>query len=89
MMSWLTQVAHEGMSRLTLSQLMPEATITLTACEIEVLKWIAVGKSSYEVGMIMNISERTVNFHINNSMAKLGIYNKIVAVARPIILGLL
>lgn len=34
--------------------------------EVEVLKWLKEGKSSFEVSMILNISERTVNFHCNN-----------------------
>ncbi|MDP2180264.1 LuxR family transcriptional regulator [Methylicorpusculum sp.] len=89
MMSWLAQAAHQGMSRLLLPKLMPEVTLKLSAREIEVLRWTAEGKTSGEVSMIMCIAERTVNFHINNAMAKLGTYNKTATVVKAAILGLL
>jgi DNA-binding CsgD family transcriptional regulator len=37
---------------------------TLSNREIEVLKWAALGKTSWEMSMILEISERTVNFHL-------------------------
>ncbi len=88
-MSWLAQAAHEGMSRLLVSKLMPESTVELTAREIEVLRWTAEGKTSSEVSQIMHIAERTVNFHINNALFKLGATNKTAAAIKAAILGLL
>jgi DNA-binding CsgD family transcriptional regulator len=35
----------------------------LTPREREVLQWIAIGKTSYEIGMILGIGETTVNSH--------------------------
>jgi DNA-binding CsgD family transcriptional regulator len=35
----------------------------LTSREREVLQWMAVGKTSYEIGLILHISETTVNSH--------------------------
>ncbi|MFD2272861.1 LuxR C-terminal-related transcriptional regulator [Undibacterium arcticum] len=61
-MSWLAQVAHEGLSRLVVSKMMPEVDVSLSAREIDVLRWTADGKTSSEVGEILYISERTVNF---------------------------
>ena len=88
-MSSLVQFAHEGMSRLIAAKRPPEAPITLTAREIEVLRWTADGKTSGEVGQIMNISERTVNFHVNNSLEKLGAANKTACVVKAAMLRLL
>lgn len=87
--SWLAQAAHEGMSRLLLPKYMPEAGAVLSAREIEVLRWTADGKTSSEVGMIMNIAERTVNFHVNSALEKLGAVNKTSATIKAAMLGLL
>ena len=88
-MSWLAQVAHEGLSRLVSTRRGPEREISLTAREIEVLRWSADGKTSSEVGEIMSISERTVNFHVNNSLEKLGATNKTAGVIKAALLRLL
>lgn len=88
-MTWLAQAAHEGMARLLVSKLMPEASVELSAREIEVLRWTAEGKTSGDVREIMQISERTVNFHINNTLIKLGAANKTAAAIKAAVLGLL
>jgi DNA-binding CsgD family transcriptional regulator len=53
----------------------------LTPKELEVLKWLKEGKSSWEVSMILNRSERVVEFHINNILKKLNAMNRTHAVA--------
>jgi DNA-binding CsgD family transcriptional regulator len=88
-MAWLTQVAHVGMSRLLTPKLVPESLVIMTAREKEVLRWTAEGKTAYEVGQILAVSERTVNFHINNVVTKLGASNKIQAAVKAASLGLL
>lgn len=85
---WLTQYATEGMTRLVNASKEAEPP-TLTAREVEVLRWTAEGKTSSEVGQIMTISERTVNFHINNSLVKLGAVNKTALVIKAAMLRLL
>lgn len=82
-------MAHEGLPRLLVPKLMPEAAAKLTVREIEVLRWTADGKTSSEVGEIMHISERTVNFHVTNTLLKLGAANKTGAAIKAAILGLL
>lgn len=54
---------------------------TLSAKELEVLKWIKKGKSSWEISIILRISERTVKFHVANIMAKLDAASRSHAVA--------
>jgi LuxR family transcriptional regulator, quorum-sensing system regulator SolR len=89
-MSWLAQIAHSAMARLTTEQLAPRMGHTpLTTRELEVLRWTADGKTSGEVGDILNITERTVNFHINQCIEKLGVNNKLSAAVRAAMLGLL
>lgn len=86
-MSWLVQVAHEGMTRLV--SIATPSHPPLTPREIEVLRWTADGKTSGEVGQIMHISERTVNFHVNNALEKLGAVNKTAGVIKAAMLRLL
>lgn len=57
--------------------------------EMECLVWSARGKTTVEVASILNITERTIEFHIGNVMQKLGVYNKVHAVAVAIQLGLI
>ncbi len=49
--------------------------------EIEVLNWLKKGKSSWDIATILNISERTVNFHVKNIMQKLNAVSRTQAVA--------
>ena len=45
---------------------------TLTPRELEALNWTMDGKTAWEVGAIMSISERTAVLHLQNAMHKLG-----------------
>ena len=77
------------MSKLLTPKLAPETQITLTSREKEVLCWTAEGKTAYEIAHILNVSERTVNFHINNAIAKLETSNKTQAAVKATALGML
>jgi DNA-binding CsgD family transcriptional regulator len=61
----------------------------LTAREREVLRWTSEGKSSWEVGTILGMSEHTVNFHVRNLMGKLDVTSKHQAVLKALSLGLI
>jgi len=50
--------------------------------EREVLQWAAVGKSDWEIGEILSISEKTVNSHIENVKRKYGVTSRIHAVVK-------
>lgn len=84
---WLTQYAHLSISQELIDSELPE--LNLSSRECEVLRWTAEGKTSSEVGQILGLTERTVNFHINNASAKLGACNKTSAALRAAMLGLL
>jgi LuxR family quorum sensing-dependent transcriptional regulator len=47
----------------------------------EVLTWVAAGKSSWEIGEILNISARTVEEHAQRVLQRLGAVNRTQAVA--------
>ncbi|MEW6104593.1 MAG: LuxR C-terminal-related transcriptional regulator [bacterium] len=53
----------------------------LSQREKEVINWVKEGKTSWEISKILNISERTVNFHLSNIMQKLDAVNRTQAVA--------
>ncbi len=50
--------------------------------EIECLTWSARGKTSPEIAQIINISKRTVNFHIENACRKLNVSTRTEAVVK-------
>jgi DNA-binding CsgD family transcriptional regulator len=61
----------------------------LTPRELEVLRWTMDGKTAWEVGAVLGISERTAVMHVNNAMHKLGCVNKHQAVLKALRLGLI
>jgi DNA-binding CsgD family transcriptional regulator len=63
--------------------------IHLSAREIEILDWLKLGKSSWDISVILGISERTVNYHVYNIMQKLEAVNRPQAVAAAARLGLI
>lgn len=63
--------------------------ILLTDREVEILRWTAEGKTAWEIGSILTISERTVNFHLQNAMVKFGVHNKTHAAAKAMSYGML
>jgi LuxR family quorum sensing-dependent transcriptional regulator len=59
----------------------------LTVREREVLHWIAAGKSSWDISVILGISERTVNWLISRATRKLNAVNRTQAVVNAIRAG--
>lgn len=47
--------------------------------EIETLTWAARGKTSAEIAQILNLTKRTVDFHIDNARVKLGAATRVEA----------
>jgi len=62
---------------------------SLTPRELEALRWTMDGKTAWEVGSILGITERTAVLHLNNAMRKLGCVNKHQAVLKALRLGLI
>ena len=58
-----------------------KAKLNLTTREAEVLLWIARGKSNRDIGEILSLSPRTVNKHLEQVYAKLGVENRTSAAA--------
>ncbi|MGB3288256.1 MAG: helix-turn-helix transcriptional regulator [Burkholderiaceae bacterium] len=61
----------------------------LTHREQSCLQWAALGKTSREMGIILGLTERTVNFHIHNACRKLGVHGRQAAITAALQGGLL
>ena len=81
--------AQEAAFRLLLPPRIKPDSPGLTPRELESLKWTMEGKTAWEVGAILGISERSAVFHLNNAMHKLGCINKHQAVLKALRLGLI
>ncbi len=80
--------AQAAATRLLLPLMQPEAP-RLSAREVEVLKWTKAGKTAWEIGQILSLSESGVNYHLRSIFMKLDAVNKHQAVLRALALGLL
>ena len=61
----------------------------LSRRQVECLSWAEAGKSAWETGQILGISQRTVEKHLEQAYAALGVRTRIQAVVRARQLGLL
>jgi DNA-binding CsgD family transcriptional regulator len=61
----------------------------LTPRELEILRWCKDGKTRPEIGEILSISHKTVEFHLSNVMTKLGATNQTAAVVVALQRGLI
>jgi len=88
-MRWIVNVAHLALGRALVPQFDDACRSSLSCREIEVLKWTADGKTSGEIADIMALSVDTVNYHVKNAVAKLGVANKTAAAVRAAMWGIL
>ncbi|VVE36697.1 helix-turn-helix transcriptional regulator [Pandoraea horticolens] len=61
----------------------------LTKREKECLKWMASGKSTWEMSQILSCSEATINFHMMNIRSKFGVFSRVAVVFKAARIGLL
>lgn len=54
----------------------------LTSRESEVISWAKLGKTTWEIAMILGLSEATVKFHFKNVYHKLEVTNRAQAIAK-------
>jgi DNA-binding CsgD family transcriptional regulator len=62
---------------------------SLSARELEVVRWTAQGKTSIEIGQILSLSDHTVNAYMTNAIKKLDCVNRTQLVAKAIRLKLI
>ena len=81
--------AQDAALRLLGVQSVPPDIPVLTERELEVLRWTREGKSAWEVGEILAVSENTVNFHFRNIFRKFGASSKHQVVLQALAFGLI
>ena len=81
--------AQDAAVRILTPALAAPGTPSLTPRELETLRWTMEGKTAWEVGRLLGISERTAALHVNNATHKLGCVNKHQAVLKALRLGLI
>lgn len=67
----------------------PQIPRNLSAKEQEILKWCALGKSSWEIGRILNCSEAGVNYHFCNIRRKFGVSSRWLALIKALEMGMI
>lgn len=86
----LNLIANYAFGQLLLLHEQPAAKpIVLAPRERESLQWAAEGKSDWEIGELMGISEHGADRHLRSARRKLGTYSRTHAVAQAIRLGLI
>ncbi len=60
----------------------------LSSREVTILNWMKNGKTNWEIGKILGVSERTIRFHIESIFSKLEVTSRSQAVATAIEHGL-
>jgi DNA-binding CsgD family transcriptional regulator len=88
-MEYIIPHLHLALSRICDKQPIAKANVTLSSRELEVLNWLKKGKSSWDISVILKISERTVNYHVYNVMGKLEVVNRPQALAVAAGMGLI
>ena len=72
-----------------INQMKLNPIVELSKREKEILKWAGDGKTADEIGLILNLSHSTINFHLRKAMFKLNAPNKTSAIVKAIYLNLL
>ena len=57
--------------------------------EIEIMKWVAVGKTDSEIGQIIDRSKSTAHFHIEQVKKKLKVHSRTEAIALLALFGII
>ena len=57
-------------------------SVALSEREVESLTWSARGKTSAEIGLILGLAKRTVDFHVESARNKLGVATRIEAAVK-------
>lgn len=62
----------------------PANPSNLSARQMECLRWVAMGKTDPEIGIILGVSPRTVRFHLDKAKDKLKVMTRVQAVTKAV-----
>lgn len=88
-LAWLAQTVHPTLEQHMLPEVFAVHKANLTEREIEILRMLAEGKTSDDIANMLQITKRTIDFHISNSVSKLGVENRTAATTLLAVLGML
>ncbi|MCB9453119.1 MAG: hypothetical protein H6672_16930 [Anaerolineaceae bacterium] len=71
-----TFTVHEGSSFSASPRFPLIPAVDLTPRELEVVQLLVAGKSNKEIAQVLQVSARTVNFHLDNIYSKLGVNSR-------------
>ncbi len=69
-------IAHKVIMELNKPSSLPPTEEPLTERELEILKYIAQGKSNQEIADVLVVSERTIRTHVSHILSKLHLANR-------------
>ena len=81
--------AHEAALRVLAPVARDDPAALPSSRELECLRWTMEGKTAWEVGRILGISEHTVARHLNNATRRLACVNKHHAVMKALRMGII
>lgn len=81
-------LAHESVRQIIQNQ-RDQVRPTLTQREMEILKWISIGKTTWEISRLLNISEHGVSFHVRKILEKFDVSSRHQAVVKASSLNML
>jgi len=85
----LASCLHICAASLIAPHMLKALTPHFTQREMECFRWVARGKSNWDIGNLLNISEETVKFHMKSVLRKLNVSSRTQAVALGVALDLL
>lgn len=89
-LSWMSSYIFEAAIRIVRASMREDdPQEALTDRETECLFWASEGKTSSEIACILGITERTVNYHLNQVTRKTGSINRYQAIAKGVGSGIL
>jgi DNA-binding CsgD family transcriptional regulator len=77
---------HLALERLALIDA-AQARPDLTPRQIEVMRWVSAGKTDWEIGRILSISEATVNRHVELAKERIGVRTRAQAIVECLVNG--
>ncbi|GGY27724.1 helix-turn-helix transcriptional regulator [Paludibacterium paludis] len=88
MVNTLVPHLHQAVIRTTIPATVNQPGIVLSHREHDIFHWMSHGKTNWEIATILDISERTVKFHVANIIRKLNANNRTHAIVLGLQLGI-
>lgn len=85
--TWFSQPIVDRLAQLNSEESIQPNEPALTRREWEVLRLLAGGKTNREIAQELDIRPRTVAFHMENLLTKLGVSNRVQAVTKAVQCG--